>query len=486
MKKLLCAMLGLLFTIPSWALPAGYTELEYIESTGTQYIDTGIFGTDGSSFEIRLSYSGLFGAYQMNGWGSDAQMGIDSDLYWWNMSRGRTTVTLNTIYNAKLVISGSKSKLYVNENLENEHSLGSYHNNTGFGLFAVVGGNYPSKEKVYNFVAKDSAGRVIGNFIPAKRNSDSAIGMYDTVGGQFYTNAGSGSFIAGPIAEIKIATTKYVETQFSDLNSRLAAAVATVNTVVSNTISQAASIATLQSGKQTRPNDIADDNEKCPAGKKCLLVEDASGVPHWYEICSSAHCLPEGYTELEYLRSDGNAYINTNYSPTSKTRIEIVAKVDSGAGNVNIVGSGRGTTGVSSDALLVINSLDDSTAEIKFDPAGTWLHAENVNMLEKNKLSLSATEFSVNGDVKLTNNATIPDTDNRPFYIFQRWRPSIESTNNKVQVYEFSIYENDILVRNMIPVKRNSDGVLGMYDLVNDRFYTNAGTGTFTAGPVVE
>ena len=77
---------------------------------------------------------------------------------------------------------------------------------------------------------------------------------------------------------IKIATTKYVETQFSDLDTALANAVSVVNTVVSNTISQASSIGTLQSTKQTRPD------ETCPAGKKCLLVEDTSGVPHWYEI----------------------------------------------------------------------------------------------------------------------------------------------------------------------------------------------------------
>ncbi|MFQ6760426.1 MAG: hypothetical protein ACLRFM_03460 [Alphaproteobacteria bacterium] len=83
---------------------------------------------------------------------------------------------------------------------------------------------------------------------------------------------------------IKVATTKYVETQFSDLGTRLAAAVATVNTVVTQTIAQAGSIATLQSGKQTRPNDIADDSEKCPAGKQCLLVTDTDGQPHWYEI----------------------------------------------------------------------------------------------------------------------------------------------------------------------------------------------------------
>jgi len=288
--------------------------------------------------------------------------------------------------------------------------------------------------------------------------------------------------------KIKIATTKYNESAFSPLNTALQNAISVVDSVVSNTITQAASIATLQAQKQTRPADDpsdANNTENCPAGKKCLLVTDTAGIPHWYEIVESI--LRTDYTELEYLRSDGRAYINTNYSPTSKTRIEVVAKVDSGAGNVNIVGSGRGTTGGSSDALLVINSLNNSTAEIKFDQAGAWIRSDNVNMLEKNRLSLSATKFSVNGDVKETNDTTIPDTDNRPFYIFQRWRPLIESTNNKVQIYEFSIYENDILVRNMIPVKRNSDGVLGMFDTVNDVFYTNAGDGEFIAGdPVSE
>ena len=104
---------------------------------------------------------------------------------------------------------------------------------------------------------------------------------------------------------IRVASTKYVETQFGGLSASLAAAVQTVNTVVTNTITQAASIATLQSGKQTRPD------ETCPAGKKCLLVEGTDGQPHWYEICGSAHCLPENYIELEYIESDGASYIDT-------------------------------------------------------------------------------------------------------------------------------------------------------------------------------
>ena len=36
------------------------------------------------------------------------------------------------------------------------------------------------------------------HLVPAKRNSDNAIGMYDKVSGTFFTNAGTGTFVAGP------------------------------------------------------------------------------------------------------------------------------------------------------------------------------------------------------------------------------------------------------------------------------------------------
>ncbi|MBQ7185908.1 MAG: hypothetical protein IJR92_03840, partial [Alphaproteobacteria bacterium] len=115
---------------------------------------------------------------------------------------------------------------------------------------------------------------------------------------------------------IKIATTKYNETAFSPLNTALANAISVVDSVVSNTITQAGLIADLQTQKQTRPNDIADDSEKCPAGKKCLLVEDASGVPHWYEIVERYSRLPDGYTELEYVSNAANTYLDTGIIPT--------------------------------------------------------------------------------------------------------------------------------------------------------------------------
>ena len=54
------------------------------------------------------------------------------------------------------------------------------------------------------------------------------------------------------------------------------------------------------------------------------------------------------------------------------------------------------------------------------------------------------------------------------------------------QNYSFKITQDNTLVRNFIPARRNSDNVVGMWDTVSQTFFTNSGTGTFVAGPVVQ
>ena len=52
----------------------------------------------------------------------------------------------------------------------------------------------------------------------------------------------------------------------------------------------------------------------------------------------------------------------------------------------------------------------------------------------------------------------------------------------RVKIYDFKLKENNLIILDLIPSKRKSDNVIGMYDLVSRQFFTNAGTGTFTAG----
>ncbi len=50
------------------------------------------------------------------------------------------------------------------------------------------------------------------------------------------------------------------------------------------------------------------------------------------------------------------------------------------------------------------------------------------------------------------------------------------------RMYSWKMWDGGVLVRDMIPCYRKADGVIGMYDTVSKRFFTNAGSGEFTKG----
>lgn len=50
------------------------------------------------------------------------------------------------------------------------------------------------------------------------------------------------------------------------------------------------------------------------------------------------------------------------------------------------------------------------------------------------------------------------------------------------KIYNFKVYTDSMAttpIYEYIPAIRNADGEIGIYDIINDVFYTNAGTGTF-------
>ena len=50
------------------------------------------------------------------------------------------------------------------------------------------------------------------------------------------------------------------------------------------------------------------------------------------------------------------------------------------------------------------------------------------------------------------------------------------------KVYNIKIKEDGVDDVNLIPCYRKSDTEIGMYDVINDIFYSNEGTGTFLKG----
>jgi hypothetical protein len=477
-------------------LPSGYTELEYIQSSGTQYIDTDIYvdfaknfkvngrfyNPDASKRKIILgNYSGsgvlnielkadpaYFRTYFTASTTVDAASNVAmpvNELVSYNVNYDAVSHKSTTIVNGSSFVADIPASSAVASN-PLRFFLDWRNPNTVIANPIGIG-----KTEIYK------ADALVGDFVPAK-NSSGVVGMFDTVGNRFYTNAGTGTFTAGPVVGIRIATTTYNNAQFNPVVNDLNTTIATIRDVVTNTINQTKAIADLQAKKQTRPD------EQCPAGKKCLLVEDNDGTPHWYEIIENVYGLPAGYTPLEYIQSDGASYLIVPYRVNNKTvfycryntpQNTLSAAVIFGVTNepsvsqanngiLRLIGSGYNRMGWG-------NSASGSTINVNAPKEfNTWYEV----LYDQNKLYQNNTLYATS--------ATQPSTSwtaNYDLGIFARNGSSVTYAS-EAKISSVWAKENGEYKINLVPAKRNSDNVIGMYDLVNDVFYTNSGTGTFT------
>lgn len=178
-------------------LPEGYTELEYIESTGTQYVDTGILPgvyTLLLDFQFDPSTNGvqyLMGHTANQGW----YFGASNNIYDGGLdtakisldSTQRRTLKIESLQDSQILTIDGQT-VSVDRVLSVESTLS---------LFKITSANYWVKGKLYGAKITQN-GELIRDFVPCI-NSEGAVGLYDTVGAQFYGNAGTGAFIAGLI-----------------------------------------------------------------------------------------------------------------------------------------------------------------------------------------------------------------------------------------------------------------------------------------------
>lgn len=182
------------------------------------------------------------------------------------------------------------------------------------------------------------------------------------------------------------------------------------------------------------------------------------------------------YKVLEYLESNGTQYIDTNFIPNQNTKIEI-----------------RGNYMTSGECYLASSEIAyNNTAFGIFSSGGyatsTWgnevhLYCEPfVGDYFTFTNDKGEAEYAFSNGQKHTNSYTKIDfTCAYTFYLFALHRASI-LTSGTTRIYYCKLWDNGNLVRNIIPVIRIKDGVLGMYDLCEKVFYKNIGTGTFIGG----
>ena len=379
----------------------GYKKLEYIESTGTQYIDTGVVANQNTGFDIDFiafnkinnttgEFGTIFGSretyhdrgYQLTTYNNTTLLG--------HFLFGTNSLAANIRYSAGIIsetrqqISFRNRVLTLPDNFTTQVDNYDFETPSTLTIFALhqqsIFGEY-SKTRLYGFKLYDGD-TLIRNFIPSLDKNNKA-GLYDLVENKFYENDGTGDFV------------------------------------------------------YKLPKDVL-------------------------------------YTKLEYIESTGTQYIDTGVNATNRTVVKAKMFTNNGE-NKNWFGGS-----MSSQKNFILNSYSQNQLQYKYGLDNDW-HIIDIGD------NIVGTDFIVeygNGHIKI-NDIKIVDlpsnifTDTKTLQIFIR-NGGGAYINGKI--YYFQIYEGTTLIRNMIPCFRNSDNAIGLYDEVNDVFYENSGTGTFSYG----
>ena len=192
--------------------------------------------------------------------------------------------------------------------------------------------------------------------------------------------------------------------------------------------------------------------------------------------------LPDEYKQVEYIESSGTQYIDTGVNSDSNLRVKIdmAYTVLSPVNNTNFGAIRSGSPNIRYHFMVQgTPSFRIYTMDTGIDllDADTNRHIFDLNV-PNNIITVDDAQFN-----KIS---TAFDTQLN-FWLFRR-----NSNNdsykfyNSSKLYSCQMYYNNELVRDFVPCYRNSDNEIGLYDTINDMFYTNQGTGIFTYGETQE
>ena len=193
----------------------GYDVLDYIEATGTQWIQTNLLSSNFSSkiikCEIGIMPTSGSGARAYSTWigcQNNLQYLLRSDygklcVYTGGNINYPITMSDNNIYDMTFTANYNSNSVnfVVNGSSYNYSTTAWGTNSIGIMLFASHAGGSPwdaelGLGRLYYCRFYDN-NNLIRDFIPARRKSDNVVGLYDKLNNVFYTNSGSGSFVAG-------------------------------------------------------------------------------------------------------------------------------------------------------------------------------------------------------------------------------------------------------------------------------------------------
>lgn len=373
-------------------LPQEYQEVEYIESTGTQYIDTRYKIDDTCGYKIDVSILDSIDSIELGVKGT-------GDSRWCLNSYSYIYISWNTYVN---IVQVDTDRHIIQMNYKNDRkrivddieyrpitqTLNPSASNYNVLLFAAHWGSNSvslyGSARIYSCqITKGS--NIVRDFIPCYRKADNEIGLYDTVTNTFFTNQGTGTFAKG--------------------------------------------------------------SDVIPTPDNPIEIESVGDL-----------LLPKEYQEVEYINLEEGSYTSLDVSSTTAQ-----------------------TVGVKLDFQM--NKEYKSTSAYVFGcynydvalTAGVYrgvFYSSSGNMTY-NKSNITDRCIATGSALGRVQNLSLGGRYNSS---------GVVGVFSDAKIFSCIVTIDNIEVRSLVPCYRKSDNEVGMYDLVEDKFYTNQGTGTFTKG----
>lgn len=189
--------------------------------------------------------------------------------------------------------------------------------------------------------------------------------------------------------------------------------------------------------------------------------------------------LPAGYQEVEWIENTGNCWINTGLSNWIGYKIDLKFYTSSSSPSDQTILWWAGTSNTD-PIYLWINYWQ---WQFFIWVNGNWINVMSGSTGSTYEVTTNFQNWNqqviINGNTVYSAGASISGTGSYNLAIFSRRG----SNYAKIKLYEMQVYNStDTLIRNFVPCYRIADTEIWLYDLENDVFYTNAGSGTFVKG----
>ena len=478
-----------------------YQVLKYLESSGTQAIDTGVKYADDTCLYTQMQVlnnntGGHIGAIDQCSDNTNDRFHFyveNSTLYVF-AAHSESSAVVNSVGDGwnQWFIDKINNRLSKNGSYATGLALGAYgiaddshstiwlfgrnSNNPSYRRYATV------RLSLTAIFHDDSLERQL---IPCRRLSDNELGMYDLVRREFLTNIGTGSFAAGPeglgCAEIP--------PQIYSGQSEICPEVV------------------VRNAGQTRVEGVDytvsySDNTAIGIGKATITgigdYADCGSVVVRFAIVPEEAKLPGEYQRVAYLESTkgGGQVIDTGIHPTGSMQMEIRFQAPRLA-QMSLFGAIYDKGGTY-ERYHVGRNPDVGYYEAGL---GTWTSSSGCDSGRNWTTILLRTRggngrFEMNGELKSWGSAgSFSPSDNMTIWLFGRNSNTESLKRNsacRLMYAEFCEGDSDppTLTHRLVPCRRIADGELGVYDTVARQFLYDTGraargAAAFVAGPDV-